>query len=393
MARVLSGSMAAQAGICAGDTLTAIGATPLTTLADLPGAIGKISAAPRTRLAWRNHEQRPQHAEVAVVPLPTAAVPNSRTILGEVDCRDARLRTLVTCPETSGPHPALLFIPGISCASVDYWHDPTAPLGQLVHGLARAGMVTMRVDKRGVGDSEGGPAASVDFDTEVAGFAAALTALAEVDEVDNEAIFIFGHSVGGMIAPLLAAAHPLRGIAVYGSSPWRWQACMMASLRRQLELSGRRDAELEAQLALYADLYHAIFSAALSPARAAARAPALASCGDQCFGRTPSYLRQLEAADIADAWSRVDCPVLAIHGEYDWVASAAETARIVELVARDDPNAARHLELAGTDHLMREHADLVTSFADYGAGRFAEPLVSETLAWIRTRVTIPRRAP
>ena len=60
------------------------------------------------------------------------------------------------------------------------------------------------VDKPGCGDSEGGPWTEIDFMTELDGYRQGLKALKASPFVDPEHVFLFGHSMGGVMAPLLS---------------------------------------------------------------------------------------------------------------------------------------------------------------------------------------------
>jgi pimeloyl-ACP methyl ester carboxylesterase len=213
----------------------------------------------------------------------------------------------------------------------------------------------MRVDKRGVGDSEGAPCASIDFATELADHRAALAQLAADPRVDPARIVIFGHSVGGMIAPIIGDA--ARAIMVYGTSTARWIDCLVASRRRQLGLRGVTADEIDrAVRALAAEL-------ATSPPN----------------GRSAAYHAQLAALDLEAAWARVGADVLVLRGLHDWVVGAEEQARIVEIVGARGCLA----DVAGADHLLTSHATIEDSLAAYGRGVFDRALVDLTVDWMR----------
>src|SRR5262249_56915728 len=110
----------------------------------------------------------------------------------------------------------LLLQGGHTCFSID--NPVGTPFGftWVARSLARHGYVTMRVERPGCGDSEGGPLRDVDFDTELDGYKEALRALKQLDFVDAANVFLFGHSQGGINAPLMALEIPVRGIAVFG---------------------------------------------------------------------------------------------------------------------------------------------------------------------------------
>ena len=59
-----------------------------------------------------------------------------------------------------------------------------------------------RVDKQGVGDSEG-DCAENDFESELAGYRAAFRALKNYDFIDTNQVYILGISNGGGFGPLV----------------------------------------------------------------------------------------------------------------------------------------------------------------------------------------------
>ena len=94
-----------------------------------------------------------------------------------------------------------------------------ADVGQpgLVRTIATRGYVTMRVEKSGVGDSEGPPCGEIGYSQELEGYGAALAALKRHPSVDSDKVYLLGISLGGVFAPVLAGGNPVRGIIVYGT--------------------------------------------------------------------------------------------------------------------------------------------------------------------------------
>jgi pimeloyl-ACP methyl ester carboxylesterase len=91
---------------------------------------------------------------------------------------------------------------------------------RIIDEFAHHGFVTMRVDKPGQGDSEGGPTHDMDFETELNGYGQTLMALKGLDFVDPDNVIIFGHSMGGMMGPK-ASTTPGRTTSIFASLPPR----------------------------------------------------------------------------------------------------------------------------------------------------------------------------
>jgi pimeloyl-ACP methyl ester carboxylesterase len=125
-----------------------------------------------------------------------------------------RMRTIITTPrKPGGKRPGFFFIQGFSPNSYDFTlstsiGDVKTIDGPLLHQFASEGFVTIRVEKPGVGDSEGGPFADLDYITELDIYRQTLKQLKEHGGVDKDNIFIFGHSMGGHGALTLALRHP-----------------------------------------------------------------------------------------------------------------------------------------------------------------------------------------
>lgn len=358
VAGVVPGSMGAEAGLVPGDVVTRLGEHALRSAETLAAA---VRAAGQARQVELEVERAGEHLvqQVTVRPWPTETIEGHEVRYGCVEAAGARLRTIETCPRAEGEerHPAVLFLQGIGASSVDFGATPAAPWCRLVHGWARAGFATMRVDKRGVGDSEGD--VNADFEEELEGARAALGALVTRPFVDASRIFVFGHSVGGMAAPLLArsAPGPLRGVIVHGTSAMPWLACLERSARRQLALHGLGGERLEQRLA--AREYLAV--------------------------RSERFHAQLERADVAAAWRALACDVLVLCGEHDWVADRDDAQGVCDLVGGDR---ASLVILTGVDHWLTRHESLTASLASPGTGALDDQALAATVAWMRERLAV-----
>jgi uncharacterized protein len=347
IAGVAGGSMAALAGLRAGDVLVSIGGHQLHDLRTLFAALRNAGHAASVELiVLRDGVHQVVHADVVAVP------PEPDARYGVLDVDGARLRTILTCAEM--PRALIAVIQGIACESVDFALDPDAPLATLIAGWTRAGYDTMRFDKRGVGDSEGAACAEIDFRTELADARAAIEHARATARQRNVPLVCFGHSVGGIIASQLA--REFDAIIVYGTPVMRWLDCLLDSVERQLTLRGASAAEI---------------------ARERAAIENLATTGE-LNGRSAAYHEQLHALDLEAAWRAVEVPVLVLRGEHDWVVRAEDQARIAELAR--GPTTIEDLE--GLDHLFGAHADRAASLRDYGIGQADASIVATTVAWL-----------
>jgi alpha-beta hydrolase superfamily lysophospholipase len=347
---VVPGGMAAHAGVIRGDVITSVAGLPVRSLAELARALRRAGADAATTLTYTRGEQ-PSSRTVEVTRAASEQLDGIAVQLGAVEVAGDRLRTIVTI--APAPRAAILVLQGIACESIE---TPDTPLVALVHGWARAGLDTIRIDKRGLGDSEGAPCGELDFETELAGYRAALELAVTHARSRGVPLVVFGHSVGAIVAARLVPDHAVAGCILYGAPCARWLACLIETTRRQLGLQGASPDAIERAAT---DLAERAFIDGLN-------------------GRSAAYHRQLDAIEPATLWARVAVPLLVVRGEHDWVVRADDQARITTLVR----GPATMIDLPHLDHVMGWHPDHAASLRDYGAGPADPSIVAATLAWI-----------
>lgn len=382
---VLPGSSAEAAGLRAGGVITAVGEAPLQGPGELVALVARAKAGDTLPLALMRDGQAATK-EVVLKERPRETSEDFEVIYGTVESRGSRLRTIVTKPKGDGPFPALFLIQGVGMATVDNPPGVLSSYRTIVGDLTRNGFATLRVDKPGVGDSEGGPAGEVDFDAELDGYRQALKALRGMPFVDRGRILLFGHSMGGVMAPLLSAEEPVKGIAVYGTLAVNWVEYMVPNVRRQLELRGEDPGEIDRAMRAEAAIQHLLFFEGLEPAEVIAKHPEfqgrLAEAmpdGRHFVGRHLGFFRQLARQDLGGAWSRCGARVLALWGAADFVSAEEDHARIARIVNLDGSERGEFRRLEGIDHGFNKAGSQEDSIHDPGPGEF-NPLIVETLS-------------
>lgn len=334
IAGVLAGGMAEAARLQPGDRVIAIAGRRVADLCELGEALRGCGANDAVELVI-DRAGNPLAIRVPVIGAPR----DEGITYGELTVSAVRLRTLATFATT--PRAIIVLIGGIACESIE-----SGPFAALAHAWTGAGFDTLRFDKRGVGDSEGGPCRDVDFATELAD-AHAIVAHARSRGLP---VIAFGHSVGGIIATQLRAD----ALIVYGTPVMRWLDCLRDSTRRQLALRGAPADMIEARVAALDELL----------------------VRGELNGRSAAYHAQLEALDLEAAWRAVNAPVLVVRGEHDWVVAADDQARITELARAD------LVDVPRLDHVLGAHDDREASLRDYGAGAPDDAVAVATLGWL-----------
>lgn len=301
-----------------------------------------------------------------------------------------RLRTIVTRPhDLGGRLPAILFTAWLSCDSVELRAGAQDGWSVFQRALvADTGALVMRVDKPGSGDSEG-VCAETGYDAEVAGYRAAFEELARREDVDPARLAIVGGSMGGATAPLVGQNRPLAAVAVWGTFAKTWLEHMLELERRRLTLSGDAPGMVNEKMRGYGELHALFLTHRMLPREVVAARPHLKAlwydAPDGLYGRPASFHHEAQAANVLAAWTRVTAPVLAVHGEYDWIMSRADHELIAEVVNRGRPGTARFVEVPRTDHHFMAYDSAEQAFREEG-GRPSLEAVRAVVGWVRERL-------
>ena len=307
-----------------------------------------------------------------------------------------RLRTITTRPkEATVRLPAIYFVQWLSCDSIEY------PLNPKDHGwqqmlqllAARSGVMMMRTEKAGVGDSEG-DCADLDYETDLKHHREALAKLRANPLVDPARIVIFGASMGGNMAALLAAETSPAGLVIWGTAIKTWFEHLVEFNRRHLELSGRPPAEIAAVVSRQISFLEQFLIAGRSPAEIAAANPALGavwseirgSAGATLYGRPYRFHQQAQGRDWLGAIGQVRAPTLVLYGEYDWFEELDDHALITRVIERSRPGSARLVVVPRMNHHFSVFPSLEAAYR--GEGGFVSPQqpVMEIVAWLRSVV-------
>jgi pimeloyl-ACP methyl ester carboxylesterase len=334
-------------------------------------------------------------ADVVTLPRKAPASPGrDETYAGVTVLYDAirdgtgnRLRLIATHPNAPNVRFPIIFVVGwLSCDTVEARAGTTDATQLMLRSIASLpGFASVRLEKAGVGDSEGN-CATTDFKTELAAYQQAFRHLSSYAFVDTSAIFLFGISNGGGFAPLVANGAAVKGYVIDGGWIKTWYEHMLEMERRRLSLAGHRPNEINGLMKSEEALYSAYLLEQKSPSEIFQGRPDLKSLwqGDSHlqYGRPTSYFQQLQDLDLMAAWSAVRVPVLAMHGEYDWIMSDGDLRLLAEMVNRNSPGAAESIEFLHAGHTFERYDSLHDAFAGK-AGPFDESIAQRVDDWFK----------
>jgi pimeloyl-ACP methyl ester carboxylesterase len=304
---------------------------------------------------------------------PRESYPNVDVIYDSVMAPDGkRLCTIITKPRKAKGKLPVIFVAGwLSCDSVEAPAGTKDAIGLVFQGLARLPQFSLfRVDKQGVGDSEG-ICAETDFESELGGYRAAFRALKNYEFIDSNRVFILGISNGGGFAPLIpesqAEHQQVRGYISVGGWTKTWFEHMLEIERRRFGLMGKRPTEVTEMMKQAVTLYYEWLIKNRTVDDILKEQPQLADLWPEgkdhahLYGRPLAFYEQLQKLNLAAAWSRVAAPTYALHGEFDWIMSRKDHQLIAAYVSANGGDAYAY-EVPKMGHTFQHYLSLADAF-------------------------------
>jgi pimeloyl-ACP methyl ester carboxylesterase len=312
-----------------------------------------------------------------------------------------RLRTILTRPAgTPDALPAILLAQWVSCGSLDF----AANASNLLRDIAeQSGMVLIRLERSGTGDSEGAPCSALDYDTEVRHYREAFDQFARHPWVDPQRIIIFGSSLGATTAPLIAQGRNVAGIVVQGGGALTYLERMIHFDRIFLERSGKYSpTAIHEEMARRIRFHTEYLLGRRTPAEVERANSDLAGTWQTIrggaeapphYGRPHAWHWQAAAHDFLEAWTKVQAPVLVVYGEYDQFETRHGHALIAETVNRLRPGSATFVEIPRADHEIEVYATPEDAYAYRNGGPRSPLFLTTLLDWARRITAKPSPSP
>jgi dienelactone hydrolase len=250
---------------------------------------------------------------------------------------DIRLGGTLTLPTNARPpFPAVVTITGSGQQDRDEYIPFAGGIrlfGQIADTLSRRGIAVLRLDDRGVGASSGTAmsSTSTDFADDTR---AAIAYLRTRKEIDGNRIGIIGHSEGGAIAPMVAAADPrLRAVVA-----------MAAPGERGIEIS------------MAQNKYIVEKDTTLTPAQRDSILRAARSSLDPAKQTIP-WVRFWMSYDPGPTARQVKAPTLILQGATDRQVPADQAEKLAALIRAGGNRDVTVRVFPATNHLFVEDAD------------------------------------
>ncbi|QUQ63603.1 alpha/beta hydrolase [Kutzneria sp. CA-103260] len=262
----------------------------------------------------------------------------------------------LSLPRGSGPWPAVVTLSGSGSHDRDETIGRNKPLKDIAWGLASRGIAVLRLDKRP-------QQVATAYDEYAPAVLAAVRLLRQRKDIGP--IYLLGHSLGGTIAPRIAAAcTDVAGLILLAGGAQPLHRAMV----RQFRHIGAPEATVEA-VARQADL---VDSPDLSPDTPAAELP---------FGVPASYWLDLRSYDGPATAAALDLPMLLCQGARDYQVTIADDLARWQAKLADRPNVTIRVYDAD-NHLFFTGSGPSTP-AEYEPAQHVDPeVITDIAAWL-----------
>ncbi|MEM9919769.1 MAG: alpha/beta fold hydrolase [Bacteroidota bacterium] len=400
---IASGGTFEKLAVKKGDVLLRLNGKPTNSMSELLAVRATLRAGDKVEAAVLRAGKSIQLNGKAIG-TPKETSEHSEVIYDQFSYKGGLVRTIVNKPLKAGKHPVVFFIPGYTCSSVDNLH-PIHPYRKLIDGLVEKGYAVFRMEKPGMGDNQNtGDCQQLGFDNELAAYFEGYKQLARYDFMDQENIFLWGHSMGGIYAPLIAKEYHPKGVVIYGILHDTWTEYLLRMVRYQNPLLGTSDyiqvdQDVRKLYALLYEHYHLGKSSKelyQNPDYKTILERDFGFDGEnQIFARHEDFWREIYPHNLSEAWASCKSYVLSMNGEADLQAVNDFSQReLVAIVNHYHPGHGEFVHIPETDHsmikvgTMAEGASILMTpqYKKLMATQFNYDIVEKTDEWIKDKL-------
>ncbi len=281
----------------------------------------------------------------------------------------------LTLPVTGGPFAAIVLIHGSGPNDRDQTIGPNKPFKDLALGLASRGVAVLRYEKR-TREYQQKMAAVQDsitvWEETIDDALAAVALLKNHTAIDPNSIYVLGHSLGGMLAPRIAAADSdIAGLIILAGASRPLEDLILEQVTYLASLDGTISAEEREALRKLESQVTNVKGPNLSPATPSSGLP---------LGIPAAYWLELRGYNPAEAAKTVLVPMLILQGERDYQVTMTDFSGWQETLAyRSDVQyksypALNHLFIAGEGTGAREEYNR--------PGNVSQDVINDIAAWL-----------
>lgn len=295
-------------------------------------------------------------------------------------------RTILTLPKNVEKKvPAIFVVGGLSCSSIEYTPGRKSNFIRSLRDIIQhSNMAVFRIEKPGVGDSEG-RCSETDFTTELNGYEVALKTLLADKRIAKDKVVVYGSSMGSALAPYFANQYGLAGVISDGTFYRSWFEHMLEIERRILAMKGDDQATINHKITnAYIPLYYGMLVQKKSYAQLIEENPLLAEYNyhdpNHMYGRPMAFYHQMQDFNFAGEWSKLKAPARLRWGTNDWIMSEYDIDIIDEVLTENGNKDVKIYKYPGLDHWYTVHSSALNSFQGK-PGKWDDKIAQQIVDW------------
>ncbi|SCK09114.1 hypothetical protein YWIDRAFT_00608 [Streptomyces sp. SceaMP-e96] len=280
----------------------------------------------------------------------------------------------LSLPVGPGPWPAVVLLSGGGAFDRDESSGPNKPLKDLAWGLASRHVAVLRFDKITFTRPDRLPSDVTMTDEYLPHALAAVRLLRQQPEVDADRIYLLGHSMGGKVAPRVAAADPsIAGLVLLAADAQPMHEAAVRVARYLTALAPHPSAD-EAVTALVRQAA-LVAGPELMPDTPSELLP---------LGLSAAYWLDLRAYDPVATAAGLACPMLILQGGRDYQVTVADDLTRWRGALADRPDVAIRIH-PDANHLFFTGRGRPTPAEYTRPGHVDSAVVDEIATWLARR--------
>jgi uncharacterized protein len=399
---VVPGTTAASLGIKENDIITKVNDMAVVMPNQLFAGARKLRENEKVEISIIRNKQ-PLLLNGTVIARPKETSATAEVVYGEFAYKNGYVRTIYKTLKGKKPQGTIYFLQGLPCYSMDNFKDQDMTK-QALDAMVNRGFAVYRMEKADMGDNVNmPPCETMGYHEELEMYIAGYRHLLTLKDVDTANIFLFGHSMGGITAPLLAAKFQPKGVVVYGTVFKPWMDYLLDAYQVQLQYYGEDLAVLRDTIeAIKPFIYDYFYTSKTADEICKTKQGRFAMESILSYdvttklsasGRSPLCHKELNQHNMAKAWRDTKGYVLAIYGECDIAANNADDHKaLVNYVNKVHPGKGTFWLAPGTTHTFEEIGTMQefikwqstpTAYYQYAATKFNSRVFDYACNWMK----------
>lgn len=350
---VLPNSTAEKAGFKRGDILSVINGTNVNSINDVFTVLANQTGGQQFTYTLHRNNKLVNGSSVFSF-FPEENYTDLDVIYTETKSGIGLQRIIITKPKTKNKLPVIVFIGGMGCYSLDLPMDSNRSEIQLLNMLSRAGYLCARLEKPGIGDNANYSKAcnEVSLLEEAEGYIQGIRKLKTRSDVDSNSVYILGHSMGGVFAPMIARKTQVKGVVAYGligSNFIEYLAKTRRTIGEAYEMTPEETDDLVKDFCECSGYY---FVEKMTTEEAAKKKPICREYLSIFDLRSRAYNNELYALNIPNLWKSFRGKAAIIWGESDFISSKEDHQIVATSINFYHPGTAEFISVKNSDHGM-----------------------------------------